>query len=69
MDNQVAVYYIGGPWDLHKVASNARALGDRELVRVVAKPLVLEDGADLKVVDHTYRVLPVADGVFDEEML
>jgi hypothetical protein len=63
-DEQAVVYYLGGPWDLHKVAANPRTLGDRVLVRE-AKPNYFPNPAtELIVTDHTYIIRPVAEGVF-----
>lgn len=56
----ITVYYIGGPWDLHKVAEKSNPMG--AVTIRVAGPYTRV--GDINVVDHEYRVRPVGKDVF-----
>jgi hypothetical protein len=57
--SQVPVYFIGGPWDQHKVMVQESLLGHVYLVREV-KPLkmteVYKDSVDICCVEHKYYI-------------
>lgn len=59
----IVVYYLGGPWDLHKVALQ-KAPGDREIIRGIERKYRAIASDPIEYVDHTYHVRPIARGVF-----
>ncbi len=64
MNEQVTVYYIGGPWDLHKEAKPGKPNGVLN-VRVMRNDRFAARPQDLVAYDdHAYRVLQVGERSF-----
>lgn len=61
MRDQICVYYVGGPWDQHKVVLFEPPKSGTLLVREVVDFKVGKDnGADLHFKDHEYYVREVS---------
>lgn len=62
----ICIYFLGGPWDLHKVAYERPPQDDRITMRAIESGGVwLARGeAEAKVVDHVYHVRKQARDLF-----
>lgn len=61
----VTIYYIGGPWDQHKVVQNEPPIVRTLLVREVPDKLMFLDdaGSRIKIKDHEYFLRTIRDDV------
>jgi hypothetical protein len=60
----ITIYYLGGPWDLHKVGSQRQPNGDKEIIRGLKVLSGAKPTDPVETVDHTYILRPVARDVF-----